>query len=594
MLLRRMKFGRVLILFVVGFASIAALVIWRVKRSPGTAELPAARDYKALPPAFRRAVDDARAAAAESKNFTEATRRLARLYQANRLFNEAEACYAALLKKNGELSPPDHYYVSLLAQEQGDLPRAQRELEIVLQKESHYIPARLALAEILFKTGQPEEADRQARAALDDDAGNPAALIQRARVALQRKDDEGAIALLQSLLARHPDSRAGAALLAQILGRRGEKERAGALAQLSGKGRDAVPADPWAEALWADCFDPQRLEIRFEELSNSGQIEEAVPLLKRVEELEPGSWIPALLHGWLAARAKLPRDAVQHYRDALEKGGDPERIVPLLVMAVSDVPAADDVLALVASQQARKPDSVPILIAYADLVTRRGDNKRARELLTQVLEKEPYLYLPNMNLAQILWSSGQRDEAVKCLSRVAKVFASDVASRGLLGQYYLEKNDPAAAVSPLEQALDQTEKTSAAHTQISQMLDTAYLQLGSTAVETQSWEAALKYFDKATHMAPSDLRGYAGLANACMQLQKLEPAAAALEMMTTLEPENPTVYLSLGDVRYQLADRERAQSNWRRAAQLVAPGDTELRAEIDVRLSGHITAETFK
>ena len=64
--------------------------------------------------------------------------------------------------------------------------------------------------------------------------------------------------------------------------------------------------------------------------------------------------------------------------------------------------------------------------------------------------------------------------------------------------------------------------------------------------------------------------------------------------MATLQPDNPTIYLSLGDVWYQDGQPDQARRNWEKALQFAAAGDAELRSALGDRLSGRITAETFK
>jgi Flp pilus assembly protein TadD len=64
--------------------------------------------------------------------------------------------------------------------------------------------------------------------------------------------------------------------------------------------------------------------------------------------------------------------------------------------------------------------------------------------------------------------------------------------------------------------------------------------------------------------------------------------------MAALQPENPTIYLSLGDVLYQNGDHDQAARQWQRALQFAAAADTGLRQAIADRLAGRITEETFK
>lgn len=235
--------------------------------------------------------------------------------------------------------------------------------------------------------------------------------------------------------------------------RRGETVRANAMRQWSRQKPEPVPDDPWMDALLADCYDVQRLALKFEEYYTSGDIDLAVPLLRRVEELDPKSPIPQLLRGWSQARDHNDAEAVREYRSALDKGGDPEKICPYMVQSLLALGRVSDAAALMAEFQAKKPDSIPILIAYSQVAVRQGDKALAKTLLAKVVEREPYLTSANMSLASMLWASGDRDGAARCLERVVQVDANDVASRALLGEYYLGKVDPVPAIPLLEQAL---------------------------------------------------------------------------------------------------------------------------------------------
>ena len=196
----------------------------------------------------------------------------------------------------------------------------------------------------------------------------------------------------------------------------------------------------------------------------------------------------------------------------------------------------------------------------ADLAVQQGDPVRTRALLTALLKKEPYLYTANMQLAKILWTEHAQAEAVICLTRVTKAFPADVASRGLLGQYYLEQEDFAAAVAPLEQALPLAAAGSPARERLGAMLETA---LGR-------------------------------LAGDCAAAKQFRRAADALTRLAALQPENPTILISLGDMVYQDGDAAAARVHWGRALALAAPGDVALRDALTVRLNGPITPELFQ
>lgn len=574
-----------------GLAIAAGFALSRGSSRP---QLPAVTHYGNLPARFYQTLQSTRDRVRSHGNDPEDVRKLARLYQANRLYLEARTCYQMIAATPSGLTARDHYYLADIALNEGNLGGAQTELRAVLEAEPRYLPARLALAEALLKSGREGEAAKEYSALLAIEANHPQASVGLARIELQRGDDDSAVSRLEELMAAHPESTSGAALFAQVLERRGETDRAIAMTQLSLEKPEPIPADPWMSELLGDLYDIQRLGSKFEDYFKTGQIDEALPFLHRIEELDPKSSVPSLLRGWSETQAHHDREAVIQYRRALAQGGDPEKICPNLVQSLLTLGNVSEAAELMADYYAKMPDSIPIAVAYSDVAVRQGDEKSARILLAKVLEKEPYLQSQNMSLAKILWNSGERDAAAKCLQRIATAYANDVASRALLGEYYLGKSDPVSAIRLLEQASAYAPAKTPAQKSLTAMLGTAYLQAGNGETEKGNFVGAVDYYEKAIRLAPADLNAYAGKAKACVQLKQFRRAAEALEKMVSLDPENPTIHLSLGDVIYQDGNADEAHRHWQKARQLVAAGDNELRDALDLRLSGRVTAETFK
>lgn len=575
-------------------ASLASAAGVDLRGTPAQPSLPADAHYASLPAQFEQALQAARAQAAAQGNDPGEVRKLARLYQANRLFAEARACYRVIGESAAGLTARDHYYLADLAQNENDLAGAQKELRVVLQTEPGYLPARLTLAEALFKSGREDEAEKEYSAVLAIEANQPQASVGLARIELQRGHDDAAVARLEELMAGHPDATAGAALFAQVLERRGETDRAIAMVQWSQQKPGPAPADPWLQALLADCYDIQRLSLTFEEYFKTGKMDEALPLLDRLAVLDPEGPITKMFSGFSHAKALQHITAVREYYEALAKGGDAEKICPYLVKSLLALGKGSEAAKLLADYYEKMPDSMPIIKAYADVAVQLGDDKLARVLLAKVLQKEPYLQFQNMSLAKILWTAGERDEAVKCLQRVATMYVDDVASRALLGEYYLGKADPVAAIGPLEQASGYAAPKTPARARLTEMLGSAYLQAGNGAAEKGHLAGAVDYFEKLIRLAPADPTGYAGKADACVRLKQFRRAAEALQKLAALQPDNPTIYLSLGDVCYQDGATDQAKGHWQKALQLAAAGDTDLRAALNDRLGGRISAETFK
>ncbi len=589
---------------IVAGAGFGILLGVAIRRTPARSNLattapvrpspPADSRYAKLPVAFAEALRQAQDQVRASKNDPEEIRKLARLYQANRLYREASACYETIAAIPPGLVARDHYYLADIAQNENDLAAAEKEFRVVLQTEPRYVPARLSLADAAFKTGRADEAAKEYSAVLAIEANQPQAMLGLARIELQRGDDDAAVARLEELMAAHPESTAGAGLFSQVLERRGETDRAVAMAQWSQQKPEPPPADPWLNALLADCYDVQRLSITFEEYFKIGKMEEAVPVLDRLAALDPQGPIPKMFAGFSHAKALEHITAVREYYEALGKGGDPEKICPYLVQSLLALGKVTEAAQLMADYHAKMPDSLPLTKVYADVALRQGDDPLARSLLEKVLQKEPYLQPQNMSLAKILWAAGERDAAAQCLQRVAMVYANDVASRALLGEYYLGKGDPLAAIKPLEQARPYLTARTPAQEKVTEMLGVAYLAAGNLESEKGRLAEAADFFDQALRLNPANLDGYVGKANACAQLKQFGRAADALGQLAALDPRNPTVYLSWGDVLYQNGDAGRAREQWQKARALVAGGNDELVAALDLRLNGHITADTFK
>jgi tetratricopeptide (TPR) repeat protein len=569
----------------------AALILARHHRGP---VLPPAARYANLPGAFNDALEKARERAEARPGDPAGLRELAHLYEANRLFAEARACYSALAAGPGGLTPQDHYLLAALAEDENEPDRAEAELRATLEGAPDYVPARRGLADALFKSGRSDEAEKEYARILTTEPDHPEASFGLARIELQRGNDDGAVGRLKAMIARHPDAASGAALLATIDARRGADAEAAALRARSEEEHEPVPPDPWMKELLVDCYDLQRLGIAFEQYRLTGQIAEALPFLDRLQQLDPGGWTAPMLRGWSLKEAGRYPEAVVQYREALDKGGDPERICPLLAATLLTEHEPAQAAAMLAEYRAKLPHSVPILLSSSETAVRMKDAGLARSLLTEVLRAEPYLYLPNMSLYQLLWDAGERDSAAQCLKRVVLVYPGDLDSRGLLAQYFMEKSDPWSAIGPLEQAIEVAPPKDPRRNRLAKMLDTAYLAAGSLEAERGHFDRALALAERSIRFAPEGARGYSLKANVCRRTGDFKGAAAALEKLGSLRPGEPSIQLSLGDAVFQAGDRDGAREHWQRALQLAPADAADLRSALAQRLSGHITAATFR
>jgi tetratricopeptide (TPR) repeat protein len=569
--------------------ALCALLIFSVsacgRREKSTLPRPAEAASAQLPPAFRAAVKEAIKAVEARPADESAVRQLAMLYHANRFFSEARATYAAVAPE--KLTARDHYYLADLAvSANGDLTGAAAELTKVIAMQPDYLPARLTLGEVLLKSGAFDEAARQYEAVLTQDRAQLQAAVGMSRIEIARGNTDAAVTRLEDIMANHPEATSAAAIFAGLLQQRGETDRAEAMTQWSRQKPEPIPADPWTWELLLLTFDTQRLGIKAQEYVRTGQTAEAMTLLRRIETIDPTSSVPALVRADAAMQAHRADEAVTLYRQSLEKGADPARVCPIVVELLLTAGKVDEAQSFLSPYATRLPTSVPILCARAEIAARRNDEPTAKSTLAAVLKLDPRLYRQNMELAKILWSHGDHEAALPYLRQAAEAQADEVPARALLGQYYLEKNAAAEAIAPLQAALKHAKSGTPAHAQLQTLLGTAYLQKADGEAEKDAIADAVRDYDTAATFAPKDPRPLFGKANACVRAKDLRGAADALRRLAALDPDNPTVFLSLGDVLADQGDVTAAKREWQRASKLAKPADAELRTALAQRLSG--------
>jgi Flp pilus assembly protein TadD len=120
------------------------------------------------------------------------------------------------------------------------------------------------------------------------------------------------------------------------------------------------------------------------------------------------------------------------------------------------------------------------------------------------------------------------------------------------------------------------------------------LQAGAGQRVAGNIAGAADYFAKAAKLAPEGLNALAQLAGEAVQAKQFRAAAAALGRLAELQPDNPTIQISLGDVLYQAGDATAARSRWQQALSLAAANDAALRQALDARLHGRIVPQLFE
>lgn len=267
--------------------------------------------------------------------------RLARIYHANGLLEEAAECERQLI----DLEPDNPLWPYLLAQLYGGFGQLEEAIPLLqrtLDLSPDYVPARIRLADCHFKLNAFTAAEAAYRAAYEAGGHNVYAALGLARIHLAAGRTDEARTQLREALVHHPGFPAAAKLLETLDAQQG----AGPRDEIRSAAPSEMP-DPWVESLMDDCHDPYRLSVAAAALASANTAARAQQLLERAISLDPG-YAAAHRHlGLLLSARGDSRGARQHLEQAVRIGprdADNWNHLIRLLRDTGDLQAARDAL----------------------------------------------------------------------------------------------------------------------------------------------------------------------------------------------------------------------------------------------------------
>jgi tetratricopeptide (TPR) repeat protein len=267
---------------------------------------------------------------------------------------------------------------------------AARQLDRAVALDPDHIDARVALAEVLRRTGRAAEARETLRAAFDRSGADATVGERLYQVLLENGDREGAVELLRALDARWRPASVRLRLATFLLHLRRPDEALKI-------GRETVTASPTehgARVLIARA------------LAQLGRVSEAVAACREV---------PADAAAYIEARAFAA--------EALGRAGAPQ-----------------DGLGIVNQALALWPNEPPLVAAAASLHERLGDLERARALLDGALAAAPSDETLLYARASLEERANQPDRAVAIMRRLLERDADSVTALNFIGYSYADRN----------------------------------------------------------------------------------------------------------------------------------------------------------
>lgn len=398
-------------------AGLVACVFWWSRRPRAVPPEPPTVALEGVEKTVADAITAARDQVRTKPDSAETWGYLGKLLMTHRFPTQAEPCFIEAEKLDPK-QPRWPYYRALLHLHQDDqlvLTHLRRAVELADQYDSSNVAVRLRYAEALLEQGQTDEAEAQFRIAFPKAPQNPWLLYHRGLIALAKGDLSAAIERLTPLT-NHPSARQKAcAQLAMIYRRKQDERQATAFAQAAAQ---LPPDEPWDDPYVSEFRqlqrDAQGRLVQAKSLEAAGKVNEAVPLLKSINE-ESDNDLARLALGATLAKLGQYEEAEKALRNTLALY--PDKVQAHYFLAAVLVLEGD-----------RAADKEAAKAKYRD----------AAEHARRAIALKPDHGLAHLCLGRMLRILGQPDEGLKELRAAVACKPEEAQTHQYLGEALVE------------------------------------------------------------------------------------------------------------------------------------------------------------
>ncbi len=523
-----------------------------------TAAVPALPDLRTAPRELQERLQRARASALEPATALGGLAEYGRLCHANLHAAEAEACWR-LLAAEEPRNAHWTYYLADLRGQASDAPAMVEWLIKTTVLAPDYAPAWLRLGDLLFKTGQLDEAQRayQRRLALVPD--DPYASLGIARIALQHGEAKRARELIEQLVATAPEFPPAHNLYAEMLAAAGDAAAA-TRERMRGTetGRFREAEDPWLEELMGWCFNYERLCVRgtVDALTKHG--DRGLAFFTRAILLRPDELTAYELLGNLYVDLNEPAKAREVYEAGLKHAANlrpPAKIYVSLSRVDRMLKQPQEAARIAREGLQRAGEDAELYHALGSALGELGENEAAVEALRNAASRNAGDARTNYDLAVALIAVHQLDEAVEALHRSLTLEPTFPATLALLAQIEIDSGRWRNAGQYLRPLYEAHPELPDARAQMANY----YLRCGLEAEQSRDLAAAVESYRNgiAVDDTVAELQGRLGVL--FLMQRQFSDAIAPLEAYHRLEPANPQAGLFLGQAYAATARRQEAR-----------------------------------
>ncbi len=445
-----------------------------------------------------------------------------------------------------------------------DSTKAQTVLRDLLTTDPGFLPARLALSDMVSSAGNHEEALKILAAAQGKGADDPDLLGRLAVEQFRTGSLDDALTTVDKALAAEPDNPGNRFLKALILSSLGrDPEAETLLRKLAGEG-------------------PLNADVNInlaQVLEREGKNAEAVQLLRQLEErsLRAG-------HAGDAHRARMSLALLYarqgQWREAADtlagdfapaasgKSGRSAPSVQELLLYSESLFHSDRSKEALSLLAAWKPEDDRVVAARGEMLLKLGRAKEAHKVLAPLLDSsDPARQL---NAAQSYVDAKHYDQAIKVARSVLKKSPDSVSALFMLGASLERSGERSAAETTFQDLLQQQPNFAPALNYLGYMW----------AEKGENLEQALAFTQKAVALDPTNGAYVDSLGWANFQLGNYSAAKKYLTRAVSLTGDDATVLEHLGDLYLKLGDRAKAREYYEKSVAKAGDNVTEVKKKL--------------
>lgn len=282
-----------------------------------------------------------------------------------------------------------------------------------------------------------------------------------------------------------------------------------------------------------------RYYLTLGELYNANNFtDKALKVLQKAEKISPDN---GLVHLALADTYRAKKDTENSFNEIEKAFASPDldveqkvRIIMGYLPKLSDPNAKASALALSKILITTHPNDGKAWALYGDMLGQNNQFKEAKAAYKKAVQLNTDIYAVQEQLVRLELSDNETDEAIKDGENALSLFPNQAWMNYLVGVAWMQKKNPAKAVSYLKNA-------AALETQDKDLLTQSYSALGDTYHELKDNPKSDAAYDKALTYSPDNaytLNNYAYYLS--VRNEQLDKAAQMSKHSNELQPNTPS------------------------------------------------------